>query len=116
VALVAEITGLFVEQEADGAVGNQTPVLHGTRLKVGNGDQIHLGQRICDSEQFSEVFQCERGDRQGEFGLLGLSGENIDTASDGSRKVLGHGLDVLKLANNECDKLDKRSKDPRELR
>ena len=104
-ALVAEITGLFVEQETNGAVRDKSPVLHGTGFKVRNGDKIHLGQRVGHTKQLGEVLEGKGGHRQGKLGLLGLSWEDVDAAGNGRGQVLGHGLDILKFAHNKSDQL-----------
>lgn len=103
--LVAQITGLLVEEKTNGAIGNQTPVLHGSRFEVRDGNQVHLGEGVCDAKKFRKVFQGERGNRESKLGLLSLSRKNVDTAGDGLGEVLGHSLDVLKLSDNESNQL-----------
>ena len=103
--LVAEITSLFVEEKTDGTVGDQTPVLHGSRLKIRDSDEVHLGKGVSDAKEFRKVLQRKRRDRKRKLGLFSLSRKNINTAGNRLRQVLGHGLNVFKLANNEGNQL-----------
>lgn len=94
--------GFGVVEQVDDTVGDQTPVLHGAGREVGNGNHVHLGERVVDAECL--LVECEgpRGDVKGEIGVLLVSGSGVHT--DG--KTEGIGLLVFKVTDNECQQLD----------
>ena len=57
-ALLLRIRRLHrINEQIDLAVRNQSPILHGTRGKLGNGAHIQLGQRVRNAEEVIELVQ-----------------------------------------------------------
>src|SRR5688572_25906211 len=48
--LEAQVRGLLIKEKGDGAVGNQTPVLHSASIEIGNGKMVELGERVSSAE------------------------------------------------------------------
>ena len=79
-------------------VGDRSPVLHRARREVGNGDVVHLFERVGDAEVVIEVTQQVYRYVEREPSLLFLAARRINP-HDGA--VVRRPLDAAELADDE---------------
>ena len=89
---------LGVHQNRGLAVGHRAPVLHGPGGEVGDGQQVHLRQRIGDVKVFVEERQRPRGHVQREPPLLPPTHRRVDPHRHAFFSLR---LDVVELADDE---------------
>ena len=66
------------------------PVLHGARGKVGDGHQVHLGQRVRLAKVVGEEGQGLGGDVEGKLALAAQSRRRVDTDLGEKKNVPGY--------------------------
>lgn len=101
------IRGLLVEKDLGGAVGDETPVLHGTVGELVDGKQIRLGKRVVNVEDLREVVDNLGGVLESPTALFLETTGGVDT--DGNLlsivSAIGQLLDVLKVTDSPCQEV-----------
>lgn len=92
---------LGVVEKVDNTVGDQSPVLHSSSGEVRDGNHVHLGKRVLDTERFLVERKGARGNVKGEVGVLLVSGGSVYT--DRETEIIG--LLVAEVSNNKGKKL-----------
>lgn len=101
------IGSLLVEKDLGSAVGNETPVLHGTVGELVDGKQIGLGKRVVNVEDFRKVVDnlgCVLESPTALF-LQATSGVDTDGNLLSIVSAVGQLLDVLKVTDSPCQEV-----------
>ncbi|GJC83687.1 hypothetical protein ColLi_06525 [Colletotrichum liriopes] len=98
---VPRLGRLLVEEDGGGAVGDETPVLHGAVGELVDSEQVGLGEGVLDAEDVGEEVNDAGRVPQGPAALLLEAAGGVD--ADGQLlavvAALGELLDVLEVAD-----------------
>src|SRR5579884_142528 len=92
---------LRIEQHLAFAIGNGSGVLHRSRFKVGNGDQIELPEWVLDAEVVVVKVHDVLGSFERKLALIFLVGRGAGANGN----AVGGAIDAFKVTNQERDEV-----------